>query len=117
MSGRPFSEKAYLPCWEGQAHVSASSTLISCIAQRGLVGVRLSFGDAAGAIFAGFLVVRGFFIDAAAACRASRKKIGAVGTHEMWGIRVDALHIAAQKFLHVLLCLCAQRVQLDSRVL
>ena len=71
---RPLSDSSYLPCWEGQAHVSASSTLISCIAQRGLVGVRLSFGDAAGAIFAGLHSRECFFIDCSAWCIALRKK-------------------------------------------
>jgi hypothetical protein len=72
----PLLQKSYLPCWEGQAQVSASSTLISCIAQRGLVGVRLSFGDAAGAIFAGFHSRECFFIDALALGRALRKETG-----------------------------------------
>jgi hypothetical protein len=57
---------SYLPSLDDWAQDSGSSILISCIAQGGLVGVWLSFGDATGAIFACFLTLCvAFFIDAA----------------------------------------------------
>ena len=60
------SSSSYLPSLDDWAQDSGSSILISCIAQRGLVGVWLSFGDATGAIFACFLTLCvGFFIDTA----------------------------------------------------
>ena len=93
----PLLLSSYLPSLDDWAQDSGSSIPISCIAQRGLVGVWLSFGDATGAIFAGYLALAaGFFIDAIAIGKALRKKMilrkGEIDAYcNAWSLRVDVL--------------------------